>query len=94
MSILEPLLYPLIGAVVIIAISSLVRGKEFLYCLIAVASLVASLAGLLQLYPALPASFTLDGFLPPYGAQLYLDSFGEFMALLFVALGIFAAAYS
>jgi len=94
MSLIEPLLYPLIGAVAIIAISSLIRGKEFLYCLIAAASLAASLAGLLQLYPTLPASFTLGGFLPPYGAQLYLDSFGEFMAILFVALGIFAAAYS
>ncbi len=94
MSLLEPLLYPLIGAVAIIAVSSLARGRGLLYCLIAVSSLTASLAALLHLYTALPVAFTLDGFLPPNGVQLYLDSFGAFMALLFVGIGILAAAYS
>lgn len=94
MSLLEPLLYPLIGAVAIISISSLVRGKEFLYCFISIASLAASFVAFLQLFPKLPASYSLGGLLPPAGVQLYLDSFGAFMAIIFTGMGIFAAAYS
>ncbi|MDD1776442.1 MAG: hypothetical protein LUP94_03705, partial [Candidatus Methanomethylicus sp.] len=93
-SLVEPVLYPLLGAASIIMVSIVLRGRERIYVVLSALSIGFSLYSLYQLSLQLPQSYILNGFAPPLGVELYADMFSIFMACLFCSLGLLASIYS
>jgi len=87
-------LFPIVGAAGIVAISSVVKERGSLFGAFAIASLSFMAFALFQTVGLIPSSYWIEGYPPPLGVVLCADSFSLFMVSLFVLMGIIVTLYS